>query len=126
MSLSMLMFFCLLRLPPPISTRTDTPFPSTTLFRAGGVATAHGIALFSNAGIRRYYKGLLRNVEISGGPDLPAADARIGDVEAEDAGRFLAHLQRRSEEHTSELQSLMRISYAVFCLKKKISTTQNK
>ncbi|HEY9541271.1 MAG TPA: amidohydrolase family protein [Luteimonas sp.] len=62
----------------------------------GGVTTSQGIALFSNAGIRRYYKGLLRNVEISGGPDLPAADARIGDVEAEDAGRFLAHLQRCS------------------------------
>src|SRR3546814_7050536 len=52
--------------------------------------------MFINAGIRRYYKGLLRNVEISGGPDLPAADARIGDVEEEDAGRFLAHLQRCS------------------------------
>src|SRR3546814_16390530 len=58
----------------------------------GGVTTSQGIALFSNAGIRRYYKGLLRNVEISGGQDLPAADARIGNVEAEDAGRFLAHL----------------------------------
>lgn len=62
----------------------------------GGVTTSQGIALFSNAGIRRYYHGLLRNVEISGGPDLPAADARIGDVEAEDAGRFLQHLQRCS------------------------------
>src|SRR3546814_5609002 len=68
----------------------------------GGVTTSQGIALFSNAGIRRYYKGLLRNVEISGGPDLPAA---------------------RSEEHTSELQSLMRNSYAVFCLKKKKNLT---
>lgn len=59
----------------------------------GGVTTSQGIALFSNAGIRRYYKGLLRNVEISGGPDLPAADARIGDVAATDAERFLEHLQ---------------------------------
>ncbi|NDK37407.1 amidohydrolase [Pseudoxanthomonas gei] len=59
----------------------------------GGVTTSQGIALFSNSGIRRYYDGLLRNVEISDGPDLPAAKARIGDVEAKSATRFLAHLQ---------------------------------
>lgn len=59
----------------------------------GGVTTSQGIALFSNAGIRRYYRGLLRNVEITGGPDLPAADARIGDVAATDAERFLQHLR---------------------------------
>lgn len=59
----------------------------------GGVTTSQGIALFSNSGIRRFYRGLLRNVEISDSPELPAADARIGDVDARDAKRFLAHLK---------------------------------
>lgn len=62
----------------------------------GGVTTSQGIALFSNTGIRRYYHGLLRNVEISDGPDLPAADARIGDVKADSASKFLAHLKKCS------------------------------
>ncbi|MEO6519840.1 MAG: amidohydrolase family protein [Pseudoxanthomonas sp.] len=59
----------------------------------GGVTTSQGIALFSNIGIRRYYHGLLRNVEISDGPDLPAAKARISDVEAKSASQFLAYLK---------------------------------
>ena len=62
----------------------------------GGVTTSQGIALFSNSGIRRYYRGLLRNVEISDGPDLPAARARIGDVVATDATKFLANLKKCS------------------------------
>src|SRR3546814_8227458 len=84
---------------PPRSTRTDTLFPYTTLFRSKGDTGAHLIRLtrmFEGRGI-----GMDRLVE--SGPGLP---------EAHD-------LRRRSEEHTSELQSLMRISYAVFCLKKK-------
>src|SRR3546814_5208003 len=81
---------------PPRSTRTDTLFPYTTLFRSGGVGGAGApILLFL---LRRF------------GALLVGADrAGVG-------GRFSAD---RSEEHTSELQSLMRISYAVFCLKKK-------
>src|SRR3546814_3690610 len=86
-------FFFLMIRRPPRSTRTDTLFPYTTLFR-------------SAASLRRH-----------------RACGR--------GGRFAPHLRRgpagagglshrgRSEEHTSELQSLMRISYAVFCLKKK-------
>lgn len=62
----------------------------------GGVTTSQGIALFSDVGIRRYYPGLLRNVELSDGPDLPAAAARIADVVAEDALRFLARLKQSS------------------------------
>src|SRR3546814_9670310 len=73
---------------PPRSTRTDTLFPYTTLFRSGGGPPASGAA--ERRGNRR-----------SAHPRPPPAAAR------------------RSEEHTSELQSLMRISYAVFCLKKK-------
>src|SRR3546814_7798802 len=93
---------------PPRSTRTDTLFPYTTLFRSRQFRT--GPALVRGAdGARR----------AGGGPDAPPQGA---DRIAPDAGpraRPVADRRQRSEEHTSELQSLMRISYAVFCLKKK-------
>src|SRR3546814_1145317 len=85
---------------PPRSTRTDTLFPYTTLFRSA-LQLAHlciphtNLCLFSVTGSR---------------PVQACAALRLGIVIV-----FLC----RSEEHTSELQSLMRISYAVFCLKKK-------
>src|SRR3546814_15825355 len=84
-------FFFLMIRRPPRSTRTDTLFPYTTLFRSlpGGIC-AECLAA-------RYH------------PD------RLGDRRS---GCYSVQ-PRRSEEHTSELQSLMRISYAVFCLKKK-------
>src|SRR3546814_4624369 len=89
---SLYLFFLMIRRPPR-STRTDTLFPYTTLFRSvrcagqcGGTAACH--AGFPARRSRRWQPGM------------------------------------RSEEHTSELQSLMRISYAVFCLKKK--NTPNK
>src|SRR3546814_1148424 len=75
---------------PPRSTRTDTLFPYTTLFRSS--IDIHGRARF---------------VVVAG----------IGEVQA--VAGAAAPGRDRSEEHTSELQSLMRISYAVFCLKKK-------
>src|SRR3546814_8493432 len=84
-------FFFLRRRRPPRSTRTDTLFPYTTLFR-------------SLSGQKR------------GNHDQPICEKGAGRACRRDAaGRGLL----RSEEHTSELQSLMRISYAVFCLKKK-------
>src|SRR3546814_2289161 len=79
---------------PPRSTRTDTLFPYTTLFRSEAGNDRH-----------RNRPALLRTVRPVGTQELPALGRHLG------AGR--------SEEHTSELQSLMRISYAVFCLKKK-------
>src|SRR3546814_6413848 len=82
-------FFLLIRLPPR-STRTDTLFPYTTLFRSK-VQIVEG-----RQQMPRIHRDLARHVAIF----------RTGRTE-------------RSEEHTSELQSLMRISYAVFCLKKK-------
>src|SRR3546814_2293364 len=89
---------------PPRSTRTDTLFPYTTLFRS---AVGAGRARARSAGDRR--RGRLPRRIAGGGTGLPAGPAdRLGD-------------HRRSEEHTSELQSLMRISYAVFCLKQKIT-----
>src|SRR3546814_4368204 len=94
---------------PPRSTRTDTLFPYTTLFRSRG-----GIDAGDMASGRKRGRELARSAaEIENG----AGVAR--QVEAEgDIGAALV-FQVRSEEHTSELQSLMRISYAVFCLKKK-------
>src|SRR3546814_9156450 len=91
---------------PPRSTRTDTLFPYTTLFRSDGSVAA------PDARARRG--------RCLGGADDSSglrANRGFGD-ELRDSGPR-RHCCRRSEEHTSELQSLMRISYAVFCLKKK-------
>src|SRR3546814_1027745 len=89
---------------PPRSTRTDTLFPYTTLFRSGRrpahrarhVRTDHDMALQHRHRRKRQFERLFER-SLDG---------------------------KRSEEHTSELQSLMRISYAVFCLKKKKNNRQ--
>src|SRR3546814_12035520 len=81
-------FFFLMIRRPPRSTRTDTLFPYTTLFRSGERREGQGM----NSTLDKFFGG------------------KQGGI--------------RSEEHTSELQSLMRISYAVFCLKKNISINQ--
>src|SRR3546814_7018538 len=91
-------FFFLMIRRPPRSTRTDTLFPYTTLFRSG---VDHGVAALLETGAA--VLGLALGGQV-------AADAPFVQF----AGQRV-----RSEEHTSELQSLMRISYAVFCLKKK-------
>jgi cytosine/adenosine deaminase-related metal-dependent hydrolase len=62
----------------------------------GGVTTSQGVALYSNAGIRRYYQGLVRNVEHPESDGLPAADTRVADVEAQYAASFLDRLRRSS------------------------------
>src|ERR687890_344616 len=62
----------------------------------GGVTTAQGVALFSNQGIQRYYRGVVRNVEETGEDDLPDAATKISDVEAEDAEKFLERLEDSS------------------------------
>src|SRR3546814_6921397 len=97
---------------PPSSTRTDTLFPYTTLFRSPRRA-------FLGAGPRQ--PGAARNAR-------PArAGARRDDplLDACHGARRTPLRPDRSEEHTSELQSLMRISYAVFCLKKKTHINNN-
>src|SRR3546814_1719166 len=84
---------------PPRSTRTDTLFPYTTLFRSpvgDDIGMAH------------------RRIDINA----------LADVERDGIVKFAVHLDPRSEEHTSELQSLMRISSAVFCLKKTTTNAQ--
>src|SRR3546814_17845108 len=88
-------FFFLMIRRPPRSTRTDTLFPYTTLFRSGG------------------------RLVPSGRHDRARQDLRALRQRG-------ARPRGRSEEHTSELQSLMRISYAVFCLKKKKDTITQK
>ena len=62
----------------------------------GGVTTSQGIALFSNAGIRRFYRGIVRNVEETDEENLPEAETRIADVEAQSAQKFLARLKRET------------------------------
>src|SRR3546814_13527911 len=99
--ISMYFFFLMIRRPPR-STRTDTLFPYTTLFRSSN----------SYLSIAGWATQTLRVNDIQGQQPiaLPIIDYRQ---------RLDDPIFGRSEEHTSELQSLMRISYAVFCLKKK-------
>src|SRR3546814_2667793 len=101
-------FFLLIRLPPR-STRTDTLFPYTTLFRSSGTGVA---AAQSRAVVQRLRR--VRRADHRGNVHLFGRRAQ-----RRRAGRDVP----RSEEHTSELQSLMRISYDVFCLKKKTTNT---
>jgi 5-methylthioadenosine/S-adenosylhomocysteine deaminase len=61
-----------------------------------GVTTSQGIALFSNAGIRRFYRGIVRNVEETDDENLPEVETRIADVEAQSAEKFLARLKRET------------------------------
>ena len=61
----------------------------------GGTTTSQGIELFSNQGARRYYRGIVRNVENTDDPELPDAEAKISDVVASSARRFLARLRQR-------------------------------
>src|SRR3546814_2295788 len=103
---------------PPRSTRTDTLFPYTTLFRSRHQVHGGLDGVGAGAGPRDVHR-------MSAHLDLEPLHAhrRAGHV----AARRLADQRRvRSEEHTSELQSLMRISYAVFCLKKKKKTIINR
>src|SRR3546814_7751061 len=99
----MIIFFFLMIRRPPRSTRTDTLFPYTTLFRS-------------------HRQVFSKSLHCQYGRQFGFDHHRI-------KGQTILHWKTyacasgRSEEHTSELQSLMRISYAVFCLKKQIKTT---
>src|SRR3546814_6350867 len=99
---------------PPRSKRTDTLFPYTTLFRSvPGLQVDIGAATVGVTALDDEPPGVGLLVRVGGsGIVAPTGQERRG-------GRQLRRETRgRSEEHTSELQSLMRISYAVFCLKK--------
>src|SRR3546814_5751863 len=101
--------------PPPRSTRTDTLFPYTTLFRSEGAAglgeVGEDVPLHAPAAHRD-------DIEDGNGPVRLSRLVVREEVAPDDPCVGIAPVLR-SEEHTSELQSLMRISYAVFCLKKK-------
>src|SRR3546814_6577709 len=141
--LGMWFFFVMIRRPPR-STRTDTLFPYTTLFRSLAdrvhrshrpTGNSHDLTTSPRGHDPRTHSGRAGQ---TGGPPLPTirthseitridhpetrpvdqGSGRVGQLTAE-------HCSERSEEHTSELQSLMRISYAVFCLKKKNNTKSN-
>src|SRR3546814_10786852 len=100
---------------PPRATRTDTLFPYTTLFRSQQGAA--GEAARERDQPRRHDAGGAQGVDGEGRP-AAADDARHRRRDAPQP-RTRQLMPCRSEEHTSELQSLMRISYAVFCLKTK-------
>src|SRR3546814_2132589 len=108
---------------PPRSTRTDTLFPYTTLFRSSAFAAPTSFPV-------PHPEMRPSGSEIAPGATFPPAPPsqldhhpiRLAFQESQFATWPLA---LRSEEHTSELQSLMRISYAVFCLKKKTIITSN-
>src|SRR3546814_2346250 len=104
------MLFLMIRRPPR-PTRTDTLFPYSTLFRARWVLDRRDTR--RRRGARSPLEPRLRSAAAAQSPSRARAGA--APVEAGHSARS----GRRSEEHTSELQSLMRISYAVFCLKKK-------
>src|SRR3546814_1544355 len=134
--------FCFLRnRRPPRSTRTDTLFPYTTLFRSDVIAECGEAGIrcatiftadFAEIGEegRRLQERLIATAKAAGvrlvgpnsmgvistDPPMPLTPNTIME---------LPELKKRSEEHTSELQSLMRISYAVFCLKKKNQTNKH-
>src|SRR3546814_3990255 len=96
---------------PPRATRTDTLFPYTTLFRSDRPLTPPHACGVSGKRSAQAREGRRRQGSKPNGRDSARSAAR---QPASPPAR-----RRRSEEHTSELQSLMRITYAVFCLKKK-------
>src|SRR3546814_8041901 len=110
---------------PPRSTRTDTLFPDTTLFRSAGSGTLSlqtggawriGGELLATAGELAAGEPALIDLILTEPVTFAAGEIAAGDL-------FLTRTSR-SEEHTSELPSLMRISYAVFCLKTKNKKNQ--
>src|SRR3546814_4936188 len=104
---------------PPRSTRTDTLFPDTTLFRSVLLARKRRDRRCPARGVSARKAGPGRRADLRPAPPCGGPARECG------AARMAGHGRRRSEEHTSELQSLMRISYAVFCLKKKKTKTIN-
>src|SRR3546814_4626144 len=120
--------------PPPRSTPTDTLFPYTTLFRSPDRARALRLPRLRSgkSAARAVPRDPARHVRPELACDDPVREVRPAPA-AEPSTRSLCARRRRaqpvharrprSEEHTSELQSLMRISYAVFCLKNKSPKT---
>src|SRR3546814_1166264 len=106
---------------PPRSTRTDTLFPYTTLFRSAEATAAEHLLEHQGDDDAGNDPG-----QDGDGTDQTAPEHRLVEQQRrQQPDAELQHDDARSEEHTSELQSLMRNSYAVFCLKKKSHTQQS-
>src|SRR3546814_3142534 len=112
---------------PPVSTRTDTLLPYTPLFRSWkAILFAESAAIGIGSVTARAVKGSGARGRAQGRREYRRRAERCQRAPRRCAGRLRARgaaRAARSEEHTSELQSLMRISYAVFCLKKKKNKT---
>src|SRR3546814_5986324 len=109
--------------PPPGSTRTDTLFPYTTLFRSVDHRRI-GLAELLGAGDRQAdHRVLAEQPAGDGGRHVGLAEMHAFGADRQRHVDTVVD-EQRSEEHTTEIQSLMRISYAVFCLKKKKQNRQ--
>src|SRR3546814_3623119 len=111
------LFFFLMIRRPPRSTRTDTLFPYTTLFRSESLPEAAAIpvdAVVDGSEVTQ--------TVAAAGDENSTIDLNLAIDLGGDSTVGVGDADQRSEEHTSELQSLMRISYAVFCWKKKKTT----
>src|SRR3546814_8942379 len=127
----MLFFFLMIRRPPR-ATRTDTLFPYTTLFRSEGGAggnvapgaISEPLGRISGWGTGNEVGAANALYGLPGRPIFWKLDLRPSGDHPPLRRSLMVRSYPRSEEHTSELQSLMRISYAVVCLKKKKKTLQ--
>src|SRR3546814_4937077 len=124
------MIFVLMIRRPPRSTRTDTLFPYTTLFRSVyplldlkrlKIGVRDYVCRIEQAVIDTLAEWNIGAQRRAGAPGVYVNDAKVAalGIRVRRGCTFHGLAFNRSEEHTSELQSLMRISYAVFCLKKK-------
>src|SRR3546814_6126915 len=111
---------------PPRSTRTVPLFPHTTLVRSPGSSRAHACRRPADAGANQHHDPAGQSTHRGGGNDPPPCRSAEGHgygtaiaTTMDGTQPCLSDSATRSEEHTSELQSLMRLSYAVFCLKQK-------
>src|SRR3546814_5981489 len=110
---------------PPRSTRTDTIFPYTTLFRSLNEENEMSLADLVSVPEDRPVIVTICGDSGMGKTSLAATFPKPIVIRAEDGLQAIPMERRRSEEHTSELQSLMRLSYAVFCLKKQNTKTNH-
>src|SRR3546814_6445086 len=110
--------------PPPRSTRPDTLFPHTTLFRST-LESAKRYARKPEQIANKVYGGRMGNGPEETGDGWKYRGRGLIQITGKANYEAIVELMMRSEEHTSELQSLMRISYAVFCLKKKTKYTED-
>src|SRR3546814_7385313 len=116
----MCLLFCLMLRRQPRSTRTDTLFPFTTLFRSRAIYVPRGVGnSYQTLDPDTAYTYLVND---HWSPTATYTFLNLADDTIGIPWPIPLDQVQRSEEHTSELQSLMRISYAVFCLKKKTNT----